>query len=122
MPYIDGFVLPVPAGNREKYRRMAAEVAPVFLEHGALRLVECWGDDVPHGEMTDLHAAVKAKEGEAIVFSWVLWPSREARDAGNAAIQADPRMQRPADNDIFDPRRMIFGGFEVLLDTETNGG
>jgi uncharacterized protein YbaA (DUF1428 family) len=115
MSYVDGFVIAVPAANKEAFRDMAEKVAPVFIEHGAERVIECWGDDVPRGELTDFYGAVKAEEDEAVVFSWVLWPSREARDAGNAKIMADPRMQ-PSGEAPFDGKRMIFGGFQPIVD------
>ncbi|UIJ45613.1 DUF1428 domain-containing protein [Sphingomonas cannabina] len=117
MSYVDGFVLAVPSENRERFRAMAAGVARIFTEHGALRVVECWGDDVPDGKVTDLKRAVQAKPGEIVVFSWVEWPSKEARDAGNGKIAADPRLvPDPADADIMDPKRMIFGGFMPIVD------
>ena len=117
MSYIDGFVIPVPAGKKDAYRELAAGAATVFKEHGALRVVECWQDDVPDGEVTDFKRAVKAEPGESIVFSWIVWPSREARDEGNRKAMADPRMQMPSGMP-FDAKRMIFGGFTTLLDTE----
>lgn len=116
MSYIDGFVIPVPTDRKEAYRAMAAKVAPVFHEHGATRLVECWGDDVPDGKVTDFKGAVKAEPGETVVFAWIVWPSKAARDEGNRKVMTDPRMQPGADMP-FDAKRMIFGGFEVLLDT-----
>lgn len=115
MSYIDGFVIPVPTGKKDAYREMAAKVAPVFKEYGATRVVECWGDDVPHGKVTDFYGAVKAEEGESIVFSWIVWPSKEVRDQANEKIMKDPRMQPSADTP-FDGKRMIFGGFQVMLD------
>ena len=115
MSYIDGFVVPVPAGNEEAYREMAAKVAPIFREYGALRLVECWGDDVPYGKVTDFKGAVKAEPGENVVFSWIVWPSRAVRDEASKKIMADPRMKM--DDAPFDGKRMIYGGFRVLLDT-----
>lgn len=116
MSYVDGFVIPVPAGRKEAYREMAAVAAPVFKEYGALRVVECWQDDVPDGQTTDFKRAVQAQPGECIVFSWIVWPSREARDEGNRKAMADPRLAMPADMP-FDPKRMIYGGFTTLLDT-----
>jgi uncharacterized protein YbaA (DUF1428 family) len=116
MSYIDGFVIPVPAGKKQAYRDMAAKAAPIFKEYGATRIVECWGDDVPEGKVTDFKGAVKAQPGEIVVFSWIVWPSKEVRDAGNRKMRDDPRMQMTPDMP-FDPQRMIFGGFEVLLDT-----
>jgi uncharacterized protein YbaA (DUF1428 family) len=116
--YIDGFVIPVPADRKQAYLDMAAKAAPIFLEHGAIRIVECWGSDLPQGKVTDFHMSVKAEPGENVVFSWVVWPSREARDAGNKKIMEDPRMKMPPDPMPMDPKRLIFGGFEVLLDTD----
>ena len=116
--YVDGFVIPVPDGNKEAYRKMAAWAAPIFKEHGAIRLVECWGDDVPDGKLTDFRRAVAAEEGETVVFSWIVWPSREARDAGNAAFMADPRLKETGTDMPFDGKRMIFGGFSLLLDSD----
>lgn len=118
MSYIDGYVLAVPTANRERFRAMAARVAEVFADHGALRVIENWGDDVPDGERTDLRRAVQATPEETVVFSWVEWPSKEARDAGNKAVAADPRMAEPhpEDVDIMDPKRMIYGGFVPVVD------
>ena len=115
MSYVDGFVIPVPAGNREAYRELAAKAAPIFKEFGALRIVECWGDDVPDGKVTDFKGAVKAEAGENVVFSWIVWPSKAVRDEANKKIMSDPRLfetEMP-----FDSKRMIFGGFQILLDT-----
>ncbi|MGK6354461.1 DUF1428 domain-containing protein [Sphingomonas sp. DT-207] len=118
MSYIDGYVLAVPSANRERFRAMAARVAEVFVAHGALRVMENWGDDVPDGELTDLKRAVQAKPDETVVFSWVEWPSKEARDKGNEAVAADPRMAEPHpdETDIMDPKRMIYGGFTPVVD------
>ena len=116
MSYIDGFVIPVPAGNKEAYRKVAAEAAKIFKEHGATRIVECWGDDVPDGKVTDFKRAVKAEPGENIVFSWIAWPSKAARDEGMKKAMADPRMQ-PGPDMPFDGKRLIYGGFQVLLET-----
>ena len=118
MSYIDGFVIPVPSDSKEAFRAMAAKAAPVFLEHGATRVVECWGDDVPDGKVTDFRRAVQAQTGETVVFSWVVWPSKAARDEGNKRVMADPRMHPPSGAEMpFDGRRMIFGGFAPLVDT-----
>ena len=113
MPYIEGFVIPVLTQDKEAYRAMAV---PIFLEHGALQVVEGWGDDVPDGKVTDFKGAVKAQEGENVVFSWIIWPSKEAREEGNKKVMTDPRMKME-DNIPFDAVRMIIGGFEVLLDS-----
>jgi uncharacterized protein YbaA (DUF1428 family) len=116
MSYVDGFVIPVPSGKKEAFRKMAAEMAPIFTEHGATRVVECWGDDVPDGKVTDFKGAVKAEAGETVVFSWIVWPSKAARDEGNQKIRNDPRMKMGGDMP-FDGKRMIFGGFEIIVDT-----
>jgi uncharacterized protein YbaA (DUF1428 family) len=116
MTYIDGFVIPVPAGKKEAYREMAGRVAPIFKEYGAMRVVECWGDDVPDGKTTDFKRAVKAEAGENIVFSWVVWPSKAVRDEASKKIMSDPRMA-PGPDMPFDGKRLIYGGFELLLDS-----
>ena len=91
MNYVDGYVVPVPTAKREAYREVATIYAGLFKEHGALSVVECWGDDVPEGQVTSFPMAVKREPGETVVFSWVTWPSRAARDAAWKAINADPR-------------------------------
>ena len=115
MTYIDGFVAAVPTANRDAYLKMAKEIAAVFKECGALKVVECWGDDVPDGKLTSFPMAVKTEPGETVVFSWIVWPSRQARNEGNKKAMADPRMQPPG-TDIFDGKRMIYGGFETLFE------
>lgn len=121
MAYIDGFVLAVPAANKETYRKHAAEAAPLFKEFGATRMVEAWGDDVPDGKITDFKGAVKAKPDETVVFSWIEYPSKEVRDAANKKIMTDPRMQQMGESMPFDGQRMIYGGFAPLVD-EGGGG
>jgi uncharacterized protein YbaA (DUF1428 family) len=116
MGYADGFVLPVREGNKEAYRALAAKAAPIFLEHGATRVVEGWGDDVIEGKVTDFRKAVKAEEGENVVFSWIEWPSKEARVAGWEKIMADERMTPDHDNMPFDGQRMFWAGFAPILD------
>jgi uncharacterized protein YbaA (DUF1428 family) len=114
MAYVDGFVIAVPAAKKQAYVELARVAAKIFKESGATRVVECWGDDVPAGKVTDFRGAVKAVEGEVVVFSWVEYPSKEARDAANARMQSDERMKN-ADMP-FDGKRMIFGGFVPVLD------
>lgn len=116
MSYVDGFVVPVPTHKKEEYREMCARAAEVFKEHGAIKLVECWGDDVPDGKVTDFKGAVKAEAGETVVFSWIVWPSKAVRDAGHPEVVKDPRMQFGADMP-FDGKRMIYGGFDVLFES-----
>jgi len=116
MKYVEGFVAAVPAANKESYRKHAAEAAPLFKEFGATRMVECWGDDVPEGKLTDFRRAVQAKEDEVIVFSWIEYPSKEVRDAANERIMSDPRMKAMGHTMPFDGKRMIFGGFVPILD------
>jgi uncharacterized protein YbaA (DUF1428 family) len=115
MSYVDGFVIPVPQDKKEAYRKLAEKAAAVFREHGATRIVECWGDDVPDGKVTDFRRAVNAGPGEAVVFSWIVWPSKAVRDAGNKKVMADPRLQTP-DEMPFDGKRLIYGGFQPLLE------
>jgi uncharacterized protein YbaA (DUF1428 family) len=114
--YVDGFVLAVPTANREMYIDHARAAAAVFREHGATRVVEGWGNDVPDGKLTSFPMAVRAAPDETVLFSWIEWPSREVRDAGMAKVLADPRMQHDALPMPFDGKRMIFGGFEVVLE------
>ncbi|TRZ55110.1 MAG: DUF1428 domain-containing protein [Rhodocyclaceae bacterium] len=117
MNYIDGLVAAVPTANREAFRKHAQESALAFKEHGALKVVECWGDDVPEGKLTSFPMAVKCQPDETVVFSWITWPSREARDDAWKKVMADPRMQ-PATNPMpFDGKRMIYGGFQILVET-----
>ncbi len=113
MNYVDGFVIAVPTAKRETYRQHAATAAAAFKDNGALSVVECWGDDVPDGKLTSFPLAVQRKADETVVFSWVSWPSKSTRDTGMKKVMADPRLtglQMP-----FDGQRMIYGGFEVML-------
>jgi uncharacterized protein YbaA (DUF1428 family) len=114
--FVDGFVLPVPHANRGAYLALAQRAAANFEECGALRLVEAWGDDVPDGKVTDFRRAVKASEGENVVFSFLEWPDKATRDAGWAKMMEDPEMQHDHDKTLFDGKRMFWGGFEVILD------
>ena len=114
--YADGYVVPVPTGNKAAYRDMAARSAQVFKEYGATRVVEAWGDDVPDGTVTDFKRAVKAKDGETVVFSFVEWPDKATRDAAWPKIMQDKRMQPDRDKMPFDGQRMFWGGFKPILD------
>jgi uncharacterized protein YbaA (DUF1428 family) len=116
MHYIDGFVAAVSDAQRDAYIRHATEAAKLFREHGALRVVECWGDDVPEGKLTSFPMAVKREPGESVVFAWVAWPDKATRDAAWPKIEADPRMQPGASPPPFDGKRMIYGGFQMVVD------
>ena len=114
MSYVDGFVAAVPAANKKAYLAHAKEALPLFKECGAVRMVECWGDDLPVGKLTDFRSAVKAKDDEVVLFSWIEWPSKEVRDVGMKKLMNDPRMR---DMKMpFDSQRMIYGGFQPILD------
>ncbi len=114
MNYLDGYVAAVPLANKEAYLKHAADMALVLKEFGALRSVECWGDDVPEGQLTSFPMAVKREEGEAVVFAWVEWPTKAVRDAGWEKAMADPRMANTTMP--FDGKRMIYGGFQIMLE------
>ncbi len=116
MAYVDGFVVAVPAENRDVYRAHAAEAAALFREFGATRVVECWEDQVPDGKVTDFRRAVQAKPGEMIVFSWIEYPSLEIRNQVGEKMMSDPRMKAMGSNMPFDGKRMIYGGFSSMLD------
>lgn len=116
MAYIDGFVAAVPNDNKETYEKHAREAAIVFKDYGALKLTECWGDDVPEGEVTSFPLAVKCKPNETVVFSWITWPTKEVRNTGMAKVMDDPGLN-PDNNPMpYDGQRMIFGGFDVIID------
>ncbi|MFN3229334.1 MAG: DUF1428 domain-containing protein [Asticcacaulis sp.] len=114
MAYVDGFMAAVPTANKAAYLKHAEKSALIFKEHGALTVVECWGDDVPEGKINSFHTAVLRKDDESIVFSWVTWPDKDTRNAGWEKIMADPRMQPDANPMPFDGSRLIYGGFEML--------
>jgi len=119
MAYIDGFVLAVPTTKKQAFFDMAKSVDSMFLEYGATRVMECWGEDVPHGKLTDFFMAVQAKEDESVVFSWIEWPDKATRDAGMARfselMQTDERFDATKNPPPFDGKRMIFGGFAPIL-------
>jgi uncharacterized protein YbaA (DUF1428 family) len=115
MSYIDGFLVPVRRDRKDAYLEAARLAAPIFLDCGALRVVETWGDDLPPGKVTDFTLAVKGEAEETTAFSWVEWPSKAVRDEGMKKFMADPRMAGMGDPP-FDGKRMVFGGFETILD------
>ncbi|MEP7456771.1 DUF1428 family protein [Phyllobacterium sp. SB3] len=116
MTYVDGFVLAVPKDKIDAYKALAQLAGEVWLEHGALTYFECTGDDVPYGELTSFPRAVQAKEDEIIIFSWITYESREQRDEINKKVMADTRISKQMDEMPFDGKRMIYGGFNVLLE------
>lgn len=133
MTYMDGFVIAVPTANKEKFQSHAEMGDSVFMDLGATRVVECWGDDVPSGKVTDFRRAVQANDDETVVFSWVEWPDRETRDKAMQKMtewmenpeKADPRMDPEKNPMPFDGKRMIYGGFQPLVElggTRRKGG
>jgi uncharacterized protein YbaA (DUF1428 family) len=120
MSYIDGFVIAVPKANKQKFIDHANNADGMFIEMGALRVIECWADDVPDGTLTDFRKAVKATDDEDVIFSWIEWPDKETRDKGYAVMMdpnnSDPRMDPEKNPMPFDGKRMIFGGFSPVVD------
>jgi uncharacterized protein YbaA (DUF1428 family) len=115
MAYIDGFLAAVSDDRREEYTAHATRMAEFMKTYGAQRIVETWGTDVPEGKLTSFPMAVQRREGETVIFSWVWWPDRATRDKAWAAMMNDPAMA--AESMPFDGQRMVFGGFDVILDT-----
>jgi uncharacterized protein YbaA (DUF1428 family) len=115
MSYIDGFVIAVPTANREAFIGHASKFDSLFIEFGAIRVLEGWGEDVPDGKLTDFRRAVQATADETVVFSWIEWPDKATRDAGMDKFMKDPRMEA-ASECPFDGKRMIFGGFTPVVD------
>lgn len=120
--YIEGFVAAVPTANKETYRKHAESAVPLFKKLGATRLVECWGDDVPDGKVTDFKRAVQAKADETVVFSWVEYPDKATRDAANEAMQNDPNAMTGMEEMPFDGKRMIFSGFQPIMERGSDKG
>ena len=122
MSYIDGFIIAVPKGNKEKFIEHARKGDSAFVDLGATRILECWGDDVPDGTVTDFRRAVQATEDETVVFSWIEWPDKATRDAGMAKMgdlmKTDPRMNPETNPMPFDGKRLIYGGFAPVVTLE----
>jgi uncharacterized protein YbaA (DUF1428 family) len=120
MSYIDGFVIAVPTANKDKFIAHAKLGDSVFIDLGATRVVECWGDDVPDGKLTDFRRAVQAQDDETIVFSWIEWPDKATRDAGMKKLMSpnfkDERMDPQKNPMPFDGKRLIFGGFAPVVE------
>lgn len=115
MPYVDGFIVAVPKANLERYKEMARVGSIVWKEYGALTYVECIGDDVPYGELTSFPRAVQAKDDEVVIFSWITYENRARRDEIVAKVIADPRLDSDEWKEVFDGKRMIYGGFQSFL-------
>lgn len=116
MSYVDGYVLAVPTAKKAEYQALAELASAVFIDHGALSVVENWGEDVPPGKWTSFPLAVQCKDDETVVFSWVVWPSKAARNSGMEQAMADPRFKDMSPESMpFDGKRMIFGGFETIV-------
>ena len=122
MTYFEGFLVPVPENKRDEYRKHAAEAAPIFHDLGVRRHVEAWDSDVPEGKVTDFRKAVEAKPDEKVVFSWFEYPDKATRDAANQKMRTDPRMQEMGANMPFDGQRMIFGGFDAIVEEGSSAG
>jgi uncharacterized protein YbaA (DUF1428 family) len=115
MAYVDGFVMAVPTANKQKLIDYARRLDPVFLELGAIRVYECWGDEVPPGKQTDFQRAVQCRDDETVVFAWVEWPDKAIRDAGMKQMMDDPRMDPKLNPAPYDGMRMIYGGFQPVV-------
>jgi uncharacterized protein YbaA (DUF1428 family) len=118
MAYVDGFVLAVPKQKLDAYKEIARKASEVWMEHGATSYVECLGVDVPFGEVTSFPRAVQAKDDEIVVFSWATYKDRATRDAVMEKVMADPRIHSEECKNVFDAKRMIFGGFEPFIDIQ----
>ena len=116
MTYFEGFVAAVPEANKETYRKHAAEAAPIFKEFGVKRHVEAWDSDVHEGKVTDFRMAVNAKPDEKVVFAWFEYPDKATRDAANEKMRSDPRMEGLGQSMPFDGKRMIYGGFDAIVE------
>ncbi|MCG7965233.1 MAG: DUF1428 domain-containing protein [Candidatus Thiodiazotropha taylori] len=116
MPYVDGFIAAVPTEKKDEYIAHAKISAMVFKDYGALKVVETWGDDIPDGEITSFPMSVKCKADETVVFSWVIWPSKNVRDEAWQKTMEDPRMQEDQNPMPFDGKRLIYGGFNIILE------
>ena len=115
MNYVDGFVAAVPAANKDAFLAHARAALPLFKEFGAIRVVECWGDDVPDGKVTSFPMAVQRKADETVVFWWIVWPPKAVRDERMQKVMADPRLQPDRNPMPFDGKRMIYGGFQMIV-------
>ena len=122
MTYFEGFVAPVPEANKEAYRKHAADAAPVFQEFGVKRHVEAWDSDIHEGKVTDFRMAVNAKPDEKVVFAWFEYPDKATRDSVNEKMRSDPRMEDLGKTMPFDGKRMIYGGFDAIVEEGSGTG
>ena len=122
MTYFEGFVAAVPEANKETYRKHAADAAPIFQELGVKRHIEAWDSDVPEGKVTDFRKAVEAKQDEKVVFAWFEYPDKATRDAANEKMRSDPRMKAMGETMPFDGKRMIYGGFDAIVEEGSGTG
>jgi uncharacterized protein YbaA (DUF1428 family) len=118
MPYVDGFITPVPKAKLDAYKKMSTTAGTIWREHGALEFRECVAEDVKPGKLTSFPQSVDLKDDETVFFSWIIYPSRETRDAINDKVMKDPRMAEfmKPENMPFDGKRMIYGGFDMMID------
>jgi len=116
MTYVEGFLAAVPTANKDSYRKHAESAVPIFKNLGVTRMVECWGDDIADGKVTDFKRAVKAKDNEAVVFSWIEYPDKTTRDSANEKMMNDPDSMAGMADMPLDGKRMIFSGFTPILD------
>jgi len=126
MTYVDGFVIAVPTANRQAFIEHAETIDRLILEQGAIRIIECWGDDVPDGKVTDFRGAVKATPEETVAFSWIEWPDKATRDAAmkrmEEMMKTDDRFDPAKTPMPFDGKRMIFGGFQPVVTLSNQAG
>lgn len=114
MPYLDITVIPVPSANQSAYLEHSRRTTQLFKEQGAIRVSECWGDDIPDGKQTDFRKAVQLKDDETVAVGWIVWPDRATRDKAWGTLMEDERMKK--EEMPFDGKRMIFGGFDMLIE------
>ncbi len=114
MPYVDGFVAAVPTARKDEFIAFSKMMGPILKEYGALDVVDCWGDDVPEGEVTSFPMAVKCQPDETVCLSWIIWPDKDTRDAGMGNFMSDPRLAPDRATMPFEGKRMIVGGFDMV--------
>lgn len=115
MSYIQGLLIPCPSDKKDAYREMAKQAAPIFADYGATRIMECWGDSVPDGKVTDFKRAVKAKEDETVVFAWIEWPDKQTYESAAEKMETDERWKEMPEMP-FDGMRMMWAGFEPVFE------